>query len=249
MNIEQVGGRKAHDPTRPNPQKSLSKNPIIGFSPLPTARPCPLTHDPPLLILAGYRLVVPGSCACFTFFACYLCICRDLEIGLYILPCTFGFLWRGLFSNLPFFMTCFFWGLGLVGSWAFLPPAYSIFILWPCQHFLPYHSAIPTVMLFDSILLDLFGPAVCFPPNDSVCSLGLFLHCLWAHVPFPFWASLAHLLSLSFLGPFPILLSHELLLTLLDFLGSITLYLILGANGSSISPLLSLLALLLVCLD
>ena len=99
-------------------------------------------------------------------------------------------------------------------------------------------------MLFDSILLDLFGPAVCFPPNDSVCSLGLFLHCLWAHVPFPFWASLAYLLSLGFLGPFPILLSHEPLLTLLDFLDLITLYLILGADGSSISPLLFLLALL-----
>ena len=44
--------------------------------------------------------------------------------------------------------------------------------------FLSYHSAIPTVMLFDSILLGLFGSAVYFPPNDLVCSLGLFLHCL-----------------------------------------------------------------------
>ena len=96
------------------PQKSLSKNPRIGFFPLPTARPCSLTHDPPLLILAGYRLVVPGSCVCFTFFACCSCICRDLEIGLYVLPCTFGFLWRGLFFDLPFLMTCFFWGLGLI---------------------------------------------------------------------------------------------------------------------------------------
>ena len=42
-------------------------------------------------------------------------------------------------------------------------------------------------MLFDSILLGLFGSTVYFPPNDSVCSLGLFLHCLWApmsHFPF-----------------------------------------------------------------
>ena len=65
-------------------QKSLSKNPKIGFFPLPTSRPCPLLsliHDPPLPILAGYRLVVLRSCACFTFFTCYSCICRDLEIG------------------------------------------------------------------------------------------------------------------------------------------------------------------------
>ena len=114
------------------PQKSLSKNPIIGFSPLPTARPCPLTHDPPLLILAGYRLVVSGSHACFTFFVCCLYICHDLEIDLYILSCTFGFLWCGLFSDLPLFMPCFFWGLGLVGSWAFLPSTYSVLTLWTC---------------------------------------------------------------------------------------------------------------------
>ena len=114
------------------PQKSLSKNPKIGFFPFPTARPCPLTHDPPLPILAGYRLVVPGSRACFTFFTRHSCICRVLEIGLYVLLCTFGFLWRWLFSDLLFFMTCFFWGLGLVGSWAFLPPTYFVFTLWPC---------------------------------------------------------------------------------------------------------------------
>ena len=97
-------------------QKNLSKNPRIGFFPFPTARPCPLTHDLPLLILAGYKLVVPRSCMYFTFFVYCSCICRDLEIGLYVLPCTFGFLWRGLFLDLSFFMTCFFWGLGLVKS-------------------------------------------------------------------------------------------------------------------------------------
>ena len=48
--------------------------------------------------------------------------------------------------------------------------------------FLQYHSAILAVMLFDSILLDLFEPAVYFSPSESVYSLGLFLHCLWAPV-------------------------------------------------------------------
>ena len=120
-------------PARHFPQKNLSKKTIIGFFffSLPIARPCPLTHDPPPLILARYRLVVPGSCVCFTFFTRHSCICRVLEINLYVLPCTFGFLWRGLFSDLSFSMTCFFWGLGLVGSWAVLPSAYSAFILWP----------------------------------------------------------------------------------------------------------------------
>ena len=114
------------------PQKNLSKNPIIGFFPLPIARPCPLTHDSPLPILARYRLVVPGSRMCFTFFVYCSYICSDLEIGLYVLPCIFGFLWCGLFSDLPLFMPCFFWGLGLVGSWAFLPPTYSVFTLRTC---------------------------------------------------------------------------------------------------------------------
>ena len=84
------------------PQKSLRKKPRIGFFPLPTPRPCPLTHDPPLPILARYRLVVSGSRACFTFFTRCSCTCRVLEIVLYVLLCTFGFLWRGLFSDLPF---------------------------------------------------------------------------------------------------------------------------------------------------
>ena len=100
-------------PTGHFPQNSLSKNKRIGFFfffflSLPIARPCLLTHDPPLSILAGYRLVVPGSCACFSFFTRRSCICHVLEIGSYVLQCTFGFLWHELFSDLPFFMTCFF---------------------------------------------------------------------------------------------------------------------------------------------
>ena len=67
------------------------------------------------------------------------------------------------------------------------------------------------------------------------------LHCLWAPLahffllghPRPIcipWASLAH---------FPILHSHGLLLTLLGFLGPITLSFIVGAHGLSINSLLS----------
>ena len=114
--------------------------------------------------------------------------------------------------------------------------------------FLSYHSAIPVVMLLDLILLDFFGPAIYFPPSDSVYSLGLFFKLFaGSYVPFSSWASLAHLLSLGFLDHFPILLSHGPLLTLLGFLDPITLYFMLGSDGSSISPLLSLLTLLWAC--
>ena len=229
-------------PTGHFPQKSLSKNPKIGFFPFPTARPCsllPLTHDPPLPILAGYKLVVPRSCACFTFFVCCSCIYRDLEIGLYVLPCIFGFLWRGLFSDLPFFMNYFFLG-------------------WPCRimglsspGLLCIHSvallAFPAIPLCYSccnvIWLNHVRPlwACClFPSQWLSVFTGPFLTLFAGScVPFPSWASLAHLLSLSFLGPFPILLSHGSLLILLGSPGPITLYLIIGANRFSINLLLT----------
>ena len=55
-------------PTRHFPQKSLSKNPRIGFplSPPPDHTLLPLTHDPPPLVLVGYRLVKSGPYACST---------------------------------------------------------------------------------------------------------------------------------------------------------------------------------------
>ena len=40
--------------------------------------------------------------------------------------------------------------------------------------FLPYHSTILVVVLFDSCLLGLFGPAACYSLNNSVWSLDLY---------------------------------------------------------------------------
>ena len=118
-----------------------------------------------------------------------------------------------------------------------------------CYTFLPYHSIIPAVKLFASILLGLFGLAVYSSPNGSVRSLVLLLHhwrapvshlfslgCPWP-ICFP-WASLALFLTLH---------SHGLLLSSLGFPGPIALFLILGAHGLAINPLLSLLSLLWVC--
>ena len=73
-----------------------------------------------------------------------------------------------------------------------------------CYHFLPFHSAIPTVMLFDPSLLSLFGPTAYSSLNDSIWSFGLCITLLvGSFVPFiSSYASLAHLLSLGFLGHF-----------------------------------------------
>ena len=53
--------------SRTLPRKNLSQNLKNRFFPLPTTKPCPLNLWPttsPCLILAGYRLVVLGPCAC-----------------------------------------------------------------------------------------------------------------------------------------------------------------------------------------
>ena len=59
----------------------------------------------------------------------------------------------------------------IVGFFSFSLPFCSF--MQSCYHFLPYHSAIPTVMLFDHSLLGLFGPAVYSSLNDSIWSFVL----------------------------------------------------------------------------
>ena len=73
-----------------------------------------------------------------------------------------------------------------------------------CNHFLPFHYVIPAVMLFDPNLLDLFGSADYSSLNDSIWSFRLCITLLVGFfVPFIFsWASLAHLLSLTFFDHF-----------------------------------------------
>ena len=79
-----------YHPSRTYLPKGLGQEPQnrpFPLSPPPNHTPFtsylwPMT--PPCPILVGYRLVVPGLCACFLFkfvqeFACYSCICRDLE--------------------------------------------------------------------------------------------------------------------------------------------------------------------------
>ena len=57
-------------PCRTFPPKEPEQKPYNRFSLFPTAKPyflLPLTHDPPLPVLAGYRLVMSRPCACSTF--------------------------------------------------------------------------------------------------------------------------------------------------------------------------------------
>ena len=105
------------------------------------------------------------------------------------LVCTF---YRALLASygVGCFLICHSLWLASFGDWALLDhgPSFPRPILCSLlcslrglvSIFLSYHSAIPAVMLLDSILLDFFGPAIYFPPSDSVYSLGLFLHCLRA---------------------------------------------------------------------
>ena len=80
------------------------------------------------------------------------------------------------------FSICHSLWLASFGDWALLDHGPSFPRLILCSLcglvgiFLPYRSAIPAIMLLDSILLGLFGPAVYFLPSDSLYSLGLFLH-------------------------------------------------------------------------
>ena len=117
------------------------------------------------------------------------------------------------------------------------------------MRFLPYRSAIPTVVLFDPSLLGLFGFVAYSFLNDSVWSFGLF--------DYVACELLCPIILLGILGPFTLLgsfrfffltlHSHRFLLTPLGFPDPITLSLILGAYGLAINPLLSLLTLLWTC--
>ena len=139
---------------------------------------------PPCPVLAGYRLVAPGPCACFPLkfvqeSVCCSCVCRDLS----------PFAFPGLSCGLSF-------GPSLQSE-AGLRMMMGFIFLWPTFVF----SLLPAVLACnscrnDSILLDpLFGPAILF-----LFSVAYHGHCF---VSFYSWApmSLCFLL-LGILGPF-----------------------------------------------
>ena len=104
-------------PSRIFPLKELERQPQNRLFPLPTARPYPLlslTHDPPLLVLVGYRLVMSGPCAC--------------NISMYVqnLSAAHALPWFGglsVHSTAHPWPLASFQGLGHIWLWAFLPTA------------------------------------------------------------------------------------------------------------------------------
>ena len=62
------------------PQNSLSKNSRIGFFPLPTARPCPLTHDPPLPMCLGLARASPSSSPAHAFAVIWRLFCTFCRV-------------------------------------------------------------------------------------------------------------------------------------------------------------------------
>ena len=161
--------------------------------------------------------------------ACCSCVCRGWPAQF-----TVRFL---LFSGFPFFYGLLYLGLVLAWRWAspfFSPPFFS------CSYLLPYHSIIPAAKLFASILPGLFRPTVYSSPNGPVQPLVLLFHHWRAPVshlffffgrPWPIWFSWASL-ALKFAFPWAFTGS-------LGFSSLITLFLILGAHGIAINPLLS----------
>ena len=191
---------------------------------------------------------MPGSHACFTFFICCSCICRDLKISLILFAMHFWLLMAWVV-----FRSAILYDLLLLG----IRP--RLFIGLPFPGSFCVHSMALLAFSYCTTLLFLL---TCCLTQSCWASLGLLFislpvtQCIhWAFsyticrllCPISFWASLAHLISLGFHDAFPILLSRGPSLTLLGFPGPITLYFILGANGFSISPLLSLLILLWAC--
>ena len=197
---------------------------------------------------------MPEPCVCSTSrvhqkLVCCSCICHSLEAHLCILPLILDLLWRELFSDFPSFISLLlsrarpYWIMSFPLFSPFFTPSV---VLLP---FLPYHSTIPAVVLFDPWLLGLFGPTACSSLNDSIWLLDLYscyfglsqpitllVRAFLSHfsllehpwpICFPWASSLAHFLTLH---------SHELLLILLGFPGPTTLFF---AHGLSTNPLLS----------
>ena len=113
--------------------------------------------------------------------------------------------------------------------------------LQSCYHFLPYHSVIHAMMLFDPSLLGLFGSAAYSSLNDLIWSLDFLLHCLRAPMShlFPLRHPWFICFPWVFSAFFLILCSHGLFLIHFGFPSPITSSFILGAHGLSISHLLS----------
>ena len=93
--------------------KELEQEPQNRFSPIPTARPYPLTSDswPTTSCISWVQASDVWALRVFYFWVCpklARCVCRDLEAHLHILLLILDFLWHELFSGSSFCMPYFF---------------------------------------------------------------------------------------------------------------------------------------------
>ena len=130
----------------------MSKNPRIGFplSPLPDHTLLPLTYDPQLPVLAGYRLVKSGPCT------------RSTSACVQNLPAAFAVVWR-------LFCTFYHPSLTSYGMSYFLIPhslwltSFRGWTLLDCGFF----SLHPTFLLLSIVLL----PFPAIPFYHSCCDV------------------------------------------------------------------------------
>ena len=167
-------------------------------------------------VLAEYRLLRSGPCACFPSmyvqkFACCSLIRRGLEVCLHSLPFI---LW-------PFMWAAFWFLAPLRGWYLFVTRLYTSFgPFLDCPHFLPYYSVILAVMTW-SYWASL-GLSFTISPSGLTWPLVFLL--MGSCVPFVF--SLGHPWPICFLWASSSLLltlhSHGLLLTSLRLPSPIT---------------------------
>ena len=137
---------------------------------------------PPCPILAGYRLVAPGPCACFPFkfvqeSACCSCVCHNLEtLHLRFLAFHAGFSFDLSLQSEA--------GPCMIMGFIFLWPIFGFL------YYLPRWLVVPAVMTQSCWTPFFFGPAVLF-----LILVAYHRHCF---VSFYSWAPM----SLCFLFPF-----------------------------------------------
>ena len=168
------------------PQKSLSRNPRIGFplSPPPGHTLLPLTHDLPPHVLAGYRLVKSGPCVCSTS----TCVQN--------LPAVFAVVWRLVCTSCRLSLTSYGVSYFFIPHSLWLTPLRSralldceLFFLQPILFF-PFYS-LATIYCRNtlSFLLWRYLTSTCWAilglllillSMTQYGHLGFVLHCLWA---------------------------------------------------------------------
>ena len=182
------------------PKKNLIRNPRIGFSFSPSPDHTlpylwPMTHHS---CIGWVQVGSAGALFVLHFRVCQKlvrcsCVRYGLEVHLCIFPLILDLLWHELFSDFLFFIGLPLSRVGpclIVGFSLFSPLFAPSVILLP---FLPCHSTIHAVVLFDPFFLGLFWACYMFFSQlvtmtqhgywiYTHATLGFLdpLHCLWA---------------------------------------------------------------------